>query len=138
MIAILLASFKSLGGAARLFVFAGILTSLLAAAWTTYDKIWTAGYNEAIIKIQTDNAKTVEGAVKRAQEQWEASAAAAATQLQAEDKISRGLRDVEKEIPVVVETVAPGCRNLGPGILGMYNDAINAANNPAAKRSNAP
>lgn len=110
----------------KAFAYAAILSLVLGAVWTAYNKVWTAGYNSAQLELQEETIKAANAAVEHARKQWEASAAAAESQIIVEEKIVEKIRVIEKEIPVVVEGVAPKCRDLGPDVLRLFNDAINA------------
>jgi len=113
----------------KVIAYGVVLAMVLGAAWTAYNKIWTSGYNQAQLELQDENIKVANAAVAEARRQWDAAAAAAATQLVVEENITESIRDVEKKIPVVVEGVDPQCRDLGPAVLGLFNEAVNAANN---------
>lgn len=113
----------------KAFAYAAILSMVLGAAWKLQDSIWTSGYNQAQLEFQDESVRIANAAVEKAREQWGASAKAAEAQILVEEKIVEEIRVIEKEIPVVVETVVPECRTLGPAVLGVYNKAINAANN---------
>lgn len=129
MIGKILSSFAGQAVPIKALVYAGIFSLVMATAWTVYNKIWTSGYNTAQVELQSESIKAANAAVKKAKAEWEASAAAAEAQILVEEKIVEKIRVIEKEIPAVVESIAPECRDLGPEFLGMFNGFIDAAGN---------
>jgi hypothetical protein len=65
--------------------------------------------------------------VAAARLRWDAAARRAEEELSRESRIAIEAREVERSIPRVVdESVAPECRDLGPDIQRLFNDAIDA------------
>lgn len=105
------------------------VTALLGSAWVAYDRIYDSGFDAARVKYQSEKLRGIELALTAARKQWEASQEAAEVQIVIEEKIVERIRVVEREVPKIVErVVAAECRNLGPDIQRLFNDAIRAGN----------
>jgi len=117
------------------FKFWAILAALSAVMvfvrWG-YGEIYQNGYNAAELKWRNAQQQAINEAVADAKEQWEEAAATAADNIKAETEIVERVRIVEKEVPKIVERVVPAeCRDLGPDIQRLFNDAIRASGTAA-------
>lgn len=114
-----------LGGRAKIVLAVAALTAAGAALWKFGDNRYEAGYTAATSKHQEALLKETERAVARARARWEKAAQAGEEQIEREVEIKEVVRVIEKEIPVVVERLVPAeCRDLGPGVQQLFNDAI--------------
>lgn len=114
-----------LGGRIKLVLAAAVITAAAGALWKFGDNRYDAGYAAAAGKHQEALRNETERAVARARARWEAAAQAGEEQIEREVKIKEVVRVIEKRIPVVVERTVPGeCRDLGPAVQQLFNDAI--------------
>lgn len=113
---------------AKFWVITGVITAVLAFAKWGISGIYDAGYNAAELKWQTAQQAAINEAVDAAREQWEAASDAAEENIRVETEIVERVRIVEREVPRIVREVVPGeCRDLGPDIQRLFNDAITAS-----------
>lgn len=111
----------------RVWLIAGGLAAAVGSAWVAYNKIYQAGYDAAQVKYQTEQLRAVEDALASARAEWEVSRAAGEAEVIVEEKIVERVRVVEREVPRVVERVVRAeCRDLGPDVQRLFNDAIRA------------
>jgi hypothetical protein len=111
---------------------AGLLTGF--AIWG-YNQVWTSGYRAAEVEYQAEKLKAVERAVKEARAQWERSSQAAMQQIEREREITERARELERDIrPTVEGSVPDACRDLGPDIQRLFNEAIR----PGGDREGSP
>ena len=114
----------------KFWVILGAITAVLAFAKWAHGEVYEAGYNAAELKWRTAQQQAIDDALRDARTEWQASVEAAEENIRVETVIEERIRVVEKEVPKIVERVIqPECRDLGPDIQRMYNDAIRAANN---------
>jgi predicted nucleic acid-binding protein len=111
----------------KVWAYVALATILVGAGWTAYSKIYNAGYSAAVNEFQGQALQLAERRVKEARRQWDLSAEAASVQIVVEERIVERVREVEREIPRVIETVRTECRDLGSDVMRVYNDAIIAA-----------
>ena len=113
---------------AKTFAILGIVIVLVTAGGIAYNKVYDAGYLAAELKWRNAQQAAIADAVAAAREQWDEAAAVAAENLEKETEIVERVRIVEREVPKIVERVVRAeCRDLGPDIQRVYNDAIRAS-----------
>lgn len=106
----------------------GAVTAVMVFVRWGYGEIYQNGYNAAELKWRNAQQEAINEAVSDAQEQWEEAAAIASENIKVETEIVERVRVVEKEVPRIVERVVPAeCRDLGPGIQRLFNDALRAS-----------
>ena len=118
----------------KLYIYAGIAVALMAFSYWAYGQVYDAGYDAAVVKMQEEAILRQNEAIEAARAEWELTAAAAEREIVIEERIVEVIREVEREIPTVVERiveVTPECADLGPEFLGVFNAAISASNNRA-------
>lgn len=114
----------------KFWLILGAITAVLAFAKWAHGEIYSAGYNAAELKWRDAQAEAIADAVADARTEWQITLDAAEENIRVETVIEERIRVVEKEVPKIVErTVQLACRDLGPDIQRVYNDAIAAANN---------
>lgn len=100
------------------------VTALLATIWA--DR-YEQGYNAAELKWQQAQAEAIADAVAEARRLDAIAHEAAIANIEREVEIVERVKIVEREVPKIVERVVrPECRDLGPDIQRLYNDAIRA------------
>jgi hypothetical protein len=107
---------------------AASIAALLGAGWKVLDTYYDRGYADAEAALQEQIAEMrAENARLRSRNETLAREAAEEN-IRVEERIVERVRTVEREVPVVVErTVAAECRDLGPDVQRLFNDAIRAA-----------
>jgi hypothetical protein len=106
----------------------GAVTAVMAFVRWGYGEIYQNGYNAAELKWREAQHLAINDAVADAREQWEAAAAEAAENIRVETEIVERVRVIEREVPRIVERfVTPECRDLGPDIQRVFNEAITAS-----------
>lgn len=114
-----------LGGRGKILLVVAAVTAAAGALWKFGHERYEAGYTAAAKKHTEALLKETERAVARARARWEEAAAAGERQIEREVEIKEVVRVLEKEVPVVVERVVPAeCRDLGPDVQRLFNDAI--------------
>lgn len=114
-------------------ILAGLLIGF--ATWA-HGKVYDQGYDAALVEQFEVQQEAIADALRDARIQWELSAEVATDNIIIEEKIVERIKIVEREVPKIVErVVAAECRDLGPDIQRVFNDAITAAN--AGQGSNA-
>lgn len=111
----------------KIWAYVLIITLLLGGAWTTYNKIYDAGYSKAVNEYQGQALVLADKRVAEARRQWDLGAEAASVQIVVEEKIVEKISYVEKEIPTVIEAIKYECRDLGYDIMEVYNNIIEAS-----------
>lgn len=102
---------------------------------------YKAGFDAATVTQAQAIAEAKDEAVAKAREQWEATAALAEDNIVIEERIVEVIREVEKEIPVVVErivTETPECSDLGSDFAGLLNDQVRAGSGTSRGGTDAP
>jgi len=97
--------------------------------------VYRAGFVSAKAKYQDATLDAVAEALKLAKADWDANVEIAEAEIIVEERIVEVIREVEKEIPVVVErivTLTPECADLGLDFARVFNDAITAGVTPDA------
>ena len=124
---------------AKFWVIAALVTALIAFAKWGYEEVYDAGYNAAELKWQQAQSEAILTAVRRAREAWELAAETAEENVRVETQIIERTEYVEREVPVVVERVVPAeCRDLGPDIQRLFNDAIRASGTAVPGATDSP
>jgi len=117
----------------------GAITALLAFAKWAHGEIYQAGYNDAELRWQAAQQQAINDAVAEARRNTALAYAAAMENIEREVEIVERVRVVEREVPKIVErVVVPECRDLGPDIQRVWNDAIRAANNLSGQTADDP
>jgi hypothetical protein len=112
-------------GSAKVWALIGALGGLAAFATWGYKQVYNAGYNAAENKWQTQQLLAIDDAVAEARAKWKVAADAAEVEIRIETEIVERVRIVERQVPVVIERSVPAeCRDLGPDIQRLFNDAI--------------
>src|SRR5262245_46531281 len=106
-----------------LYKYGGVCLIVLSGLVLGYSKVWHRGYDARLAEETAANEQRISDAVTAARAQWEQSAQVGAAQIKVEQKIVERIRYVDREIPKVV-ALAGVCRDLGPGVLRVYNDAV--------------
>ncbi len=89
-----------------------------------YDVIWDSGYNAAVVEQDAAIREAERAAVAKARQEWENVAALAEREIVVEERIVEQIREVEREIPIVVEKIVeiqPDCADLGADFAGLLN-----------------
>jgi len=116
----------------KIFGYLALAVTLIVAAGAAYRAINDAGYNRAIVEMQTDSIKAQNEAIEKRMAEWIATQNEAEVVIQIEEKIVEKIRVVTKEVPKVVKeiiTIKPECSDLGPEYAGLLNAAVRASNN---------
>jgi len=114
----------------KFWVISGVVISCLAFAKWGYGEIYGAGYSAAELKWREAQQVAINAAVADERDKWSLAVKAAQENIRIETVIDERVRIVEREVPTVVERVVPSeCRDLGPDIQRLFNDAIAASGN---------
>ncbi len=100
-----------------------------------YDAVWDSGYNAAVVEQDAEIRKAEQAAVAKARQEWENVAALAEREIVVEERIVEKIREVEREIPIVVESIVeiqPDCADLGDDFARLLNEQARSG----ADRSN--
>lgn len=122
----------------RIWGYVAIVAALVAAFGVTWAKAYDAGYGKRDQETQQEIIEAQVEAERQRDEVWAAAVKAAQEQIRTEEVIVEKIREVEVEIPTVVEKIVevhPECRDLGPDYAGLLNHQVRAANSlqgPAA------
>ncbi len=122
--------------------FWAILTAVMAVMafikWA-HGEVYDAGYNDAELKWRAAQAQAIADAVTEAKRATALAYAEAMANIERETEIVERVRVVEREVPRIVERVVqPECRDLGPDIQRVFNDAIIAASGASPEGVPAP
>jgi hypothetical protein len=116
-------------------LYVALALAVMGFAKWAHSSIYQQGFDAARIEIQNRAIEQQNVAIAAARAAWEADQEAAGIQIVVEERIVERIKIVREEIPVVVERIVeltPECSDLGPDFLGLFNDAIIAANSGAA------
>jgi hypothetical protein len=117
----------------------GAISGLAAVGAWGFKQVYNAGYNASEVKWQTQQILAIDQAVAEARSKWQIAANAAQAEIKIETKIVEKIRIVEREVPRIVETtVLAECRDLGPDIQRLFNDAILAGSGNEAGSPGSP
>lgn len=109
----------------------GAAIAILALILTLYNKVYSAGYTarDATVAQEIEDAVQIE---REAQEKaWQKVVEEAEAQIVVEEKIVEVIREVEIEIPKVVDRIVverPECRDLGDEYGRLLDQQVAAAN----------
>jgi len=113
---------------AKFWVISALVIAVLGFMKWGYGEIYQNGYNEAELKWRTAQQEAIDEAVADARRDTALVYAEAMRNIENETEIIERIRVVEREVPKIVkEYVIPECRDLGPDIQRVFNDAIAAA-----------
>ncbi len=115
----------------KLYVIAGLAVALMLFAYWAHGKVYDSGYADAVTEQQTLAIEQQNKAIAQARIEWEITAGVGEREIVIEERIVERIREVEREIPVIVERIVeltPECADLGPDFLGLFNAAISASN----------
>lgn len=107
-----------------------LIVSLLGARWG-FVAIHDAGFNAAVVQQKELIQDAREQATEDARIKWQKLVDEAEGQIIVEDRIVEVIREVEVEIPTVVERIVevhPECNDLGLEFAGLLNKQVNAGN----------
>ena len=108
-----------------------IILAVLAAFGGTYAKGHSSGYDKKEAEVQAEILAAQEATRSEEAAKWAAAVRAAQDSVRVEEVIVETIREVEIEIPTVVERIVterPQCRDLGAEYAGLLNDQVRAAN----------
>lgn len=121
---LILGLFKS----AKFWVISAAVIAVSATLLTIWNDRYDQGYDAAELKWTRAQAQAIQDAVDAALHTQELIHAEALANIERETEIVERVRIVERRIPEIVEVSVPAeCRDLGPDVLGLWNDAITAA-----------
>lgn len=115
----------------KIYIYAALAVLIISTITFASHKIYHAGYDKRDSEVQAEIIAAQEKARKEEEERWRETVAAAEAQIVIEERIVEKIREVEIEIPKVVEkivTVSPECANLGTDYARLLNDQVRAAN----------
>ena len=115
----------------KIWAYVIIVTLVIGGAGAAAKSIHSAGYNKRDQEVQQDIIDAQEFARQDEETKWKATVAAAEAQIIIEERIVEKIREVEIEIPTVVEkivTITPECVDLGTDYARLLNDQVRAAN----------
>ena len=113
----------------KIWAYLAIAALVIGAATAAYAAVYKAGYSSAVAKQQELAIIAQNDAIEAARIEWALSAEAGQAEIIIEERIVEVVREVIKEIPVVVDRIVeltPECADLGGDFLRVYNDAIRA------------
>lgn len=128
---------------AKFWVILAAITATMAFLKWAHDAVYDAGYNAADLAWKEAQRNAQEKELEASDENDQIVTDAAEENIEDELEIIERVRIVEREVPkYIVEYVEPDCRDLGPDIQRLFNDAIRAGNNlpraPAEDRPQPP
>lgn len=113
----------------KIWAYLAIVIAILGGSKWAHSAIYKAGFNAAIVEQERLIQEAKEQAKQDADEKWSQIVANAEGQIVVEEKIVEVIREIEKEIPTVVErivTVKPECDDLGPDFVRLWNAQVSA------------
>ena len=117
--------------AVRIWAYLAIATLFIGAAGVSAKTIHSAGYNKRDQEVQQDILEAQETARQAEENKWAQTVAEAEGTVVIEERIVETIREVEIEIPTVVDRiveVSPECADLGPDFASLLNNQVRAAN----------
>ncbi|HUT58208.1 MAG TPA: hypothetical protein VNA25_10210, partial [Phycisphaerae bacterium] len=106
-------------------IIGGLAVAALAIAGVrVYNSIYDAGFNAATVAEQARTLEAIDAAVQGAKADWKRSSTIANNQLAREASIRESSRVIARNIPAVVNSLDPACRDLGPDVRQLFNLAI--------------
>lgn len=115
----------------KFYVIAGLAVAGMLFAYWAHGKVYDSGYSDATAEQQKLAIEQQNKAIAQARIEWEITAGVGEREIVIEERIVERIREVEREIPVIVERIVeltPECADLGPDFLGLFNAAISASN----------
>lgn len=115
----------------KVWAYVALAALIIGAAGAAAKGLHSAGYNKRDQEVQQDIIEAQVRAEEEAEARWAASVVAATEAIRVEEKIVERIREVEIEIPKVVERIVeltPECADLGPAYAGMLNNQVRAGN----------
>ncbi len=116
----------------KIYAYLAIFFIVIGALGTSANFIHNAGYDKRDSEIRDEAIKAQNEAIEKRMDEWLTTQEAAEATIIIEERIVEVIREIEKEIPTVVEKlvfVRPECNDLGPDIVGVLNAQIRASNN---------
>jgi len=116
----------------KIYAYVALVIIVTGALGTSAKFIHDAGYDKRDAEIRDDAIKAQNDAVEKRMNEWLETQEAAEATIIIEEKIVEVIREIEKEIPTVVEKlvlVRPECNDLGFDFAGLLNAQIRASNN---------
>lgn len=113
----------------KIWAYLAIIVAVLGGMKWAHSAVYKSGWDAAIVEQEQLIQEVREQATADARTKWQKLVDEAAGQIVVEERIVEVIREIEKEIPVVVEkivTVKPECADLGPDIAGLLNAQINS------------
>ncbi len=113
------------------WAYAVIILALIAAVGAVYAKGHSSGYDKRDQEVQREIISAQEDARLKEEAKWTLAVEAALNSTKTEEVIVEKIREVEIEIPTVVERIVeltPECADLGIEYAGLLNDQVRAAN----------
>lgn len=111
----------------KIWAYLGIIVVVLGGLKWAHSSVYQSGFDAAVVQQGQLIQDAREEATKEAAAKWQILVDEAKGQIVIEERIVEVIREIEKEIPVVVETVKLECRDLGPDVLRLLNEQINAS-----------
>lgn len=111
----------------KIWAYLAIIVAVIGFGKWAHSAIYDAGWNAAIVEQEELIQDAREQATKEARTKWQKLVDEAEGQIVIEEKIVEVIREIEKEIPVVVEkivTVKPACADLGPDFAELFNAQV--------------
>ena len=113
----------------KVYAYVALAVVVIGGLKWAHSAVYNSGYNDAVVAQQALIQDAREDAVRRAREEWEATAEIAEAEIIVEERIVEVVRTVEKEIPTVVERIVevrPDCADLGSDFVGLLNAQVNS------------
>lgn len=112
----------------KIWAYLALAVVVLGFAKWAHGAIYEQGWNAANVENFEVQQTAIADALKDARIQWELSAVAATDNIIIEERIVERIEFVDREVVKIVDrVVVPECRDLGPDIQRVFNDAIRAA-----------
>ena len=112
----------------KIWAYLALAVVILGFAKWAHGAVYEQGWNAANVASFEVQQEAIAEAVKDARIQWDLSVVAATDNIIIEERIVERVEFVEREVVKIVDrVVVPECRDLGPDIQRVFNDAIRAA-----------
>lgn len=115
----------------KAWAWAIIALAVIGAIGGVYAKGHAAGYNKRDLEAQKEIVQAQVDSAENLLASFEAGQAATEATIVVEEKIVEKIREVEVEVPTVVEQiveVTPECADLGDAYAGLLNNQVSAGN----------
>ena len=123
------------------WAYLAIIVAILAAFGATYAKGHSSGYDARDKQVQQEIIDAQQAARNAEAEIWKNTIAASEAEIIIEERIVEVIREVEIEIPRVVERIVeltPECADLGIDYAGLLNNQVRASNGVQSPGTTAP